>query len=74
MSLDERIEALTHTVELLGQMHLDSERRWEENDRKYQERFQQNEARFEKTIDVIEKLAQIAESHNQRLNDLERRH
>ena len=57
MSLDERLEALTHSVELLAQMHQDNERKYDE--------------RFHKILDVIEKLAQIAESHERRLNHLD---
>lgn len=73
MNLDERLEALTHSVELLAQMHLDNDRRYEERFRRYEERFQRIETRFEKTLSAIEKLAQIAESHHRRLNDLEDR-
>ncbi len=64
MSPDERIEALTHNVELLAQMHLDGERKFEERFRKYDER-------FNRILDAIEKLAQIASNHEGRLKDLE---
>jgi hypothetical protein len=64
MSLDERLEALTHSVELLAQMHQD-------NERKYEERFNKYDERFNKILDAIEKLAQIAESHERRLNHLD---
>ena len=57
MNLDERLEALTHTVELLAQMRIDDERKYEE--------------RFHRILDAIEKLAQIAESHERRLDGLE---
>jgi di/tripeptidase len=64
MNLDERLEALTHTVELLAQMRIDDER-------KYEERFKKFEERFHRILDAIEKLAQIAESHERRLDGLE---
>ena len=64
MTLDERLGALTHSVELLAQMH-------QNNGRKYEERFNKYEERFGKILDAIEKLAQIAESHERRLNHLD---
>jgi di/tripeptidase len=49
MTLDERVEALTHTVELMAQMRTDDERKYEE--------------RFHRILDVVERVAEIAESH-----------
>ena len=53
MTIDERIEALTHSVELLSQMHQD-------NEKTYAKLFQQ--------------MANILESHERRITDLENRH
>ena len=71
MTLDERIEALTHTVELLAQMHLDNERKFEERFAKFEERFGKYDERLAKVVDVVERLAAIAQSHEHRLNNLE---
>jgi di/tripeptidase len=57
MTLDERLEALTHTVELMAQMRTDDERKYEE--------------RFHRILDVVERVAEIAESHERPLDGLE---
>ncbi|MGA8028625.1 MAG: hypothetical protein WB992_15890 [Bryobacteraceae bacterium] len=71
MSPDERIEALTHTVELLAQMHLDNERKHDERLRQTDERLRQTDERLNRIVGVVEKLAQIAESHERRIDALE---
>lgn len=62
MNMDERLEALTHSVELLAAMQ-------EANEKQLQ--------RLEKlTIDIAEgtaRLLVVAESHEQRISDLESR-
>ncbi len=55
-NIDQRIEALTHSVELLSQMHQDSEKRYNRM--------------FEQLVTVTEQLAHIAENHERRLKDL----
>ena len=64
MNIDERIEALTHTVELLAQMHID-------NERANQKRFEQYDIRFEKVLGVIEQLTRVTEVHERRISHLE---
>ena len=66
MTIDERLEALTHTVELLAQMHLD-------RDREYQLRFQRNEERLRQLMDAMNRLGRIIEIDEQRLDDMEDR-
>lgn len=57
MTIDERIEALTHSVELMASMQHDHERR-----------FQQHDA---KMVEILERLSRIIDDHETRLNDLE---
>jgi copper oxidase (laccase) domain-containing protein len=60
MNIDERLEALTHSVELLAAMHKDSEKRMQ---------------RLEELVtDIAEgtaRLLHVAQVHEQRINDLE---
>jgi uncharacterized protein YukE len=60
MTTDERIEALTQSVELLASFHRDSEARYE--------------ARFSKMMDVIERIAHLVENHEHRIGGLEDKH
>ena len=59
MNLDQRLEALTQSVELLASLHRDLER--------------QTASRFAETLEFINRLAHIADSHEKRLDDLESR-
>jgi hypothetical protein len=72
MTLDERIEALTQSVELLVHSNRDNEAHItamrEENDR----RFAEISRLFAQTHEFINSLAHIAEAHEQRLHDLEK--
>ena len=58
MNTDERIEALTHSVELLSQMHQDNEKRYS----RY----------FESLTQSLTTLTRIAESHENRITNIER--
>ena len=59
MTIDERIEALTQTVELLAGMHQDLEKKWD--------------GRMLKMSEILEKLTRLIEIHEERLNDHKRR-
>ena len=59
MNIDQRLEALTQSVELLAAMHRDNERNMTE--------------RMAQMMDAITRLANIAAIHDQRLDDLENR-
>jgi hypothetical protein len=86
MTIDERLEALTQSVELLLHANHDNEARLtamrEENDRRFAEvgrdfaeigrRFAEIGRLFAETHDFINRLAHIAEAHEQRLEGLEK--
>ncbi|MGD0497892.1 MAG: hypothetical protein ABSC23_05590 [Bryobacteraceae bacterium] len=56
-NIDQRLEALTQTVELLAQMHKELER--------------ETAQRFGETLGFINRLAPIAQAHEDRLDDLQ---
>jgi hypothetical protein len=57
MNIDERLEALTHSVELLAQMHRDNEERYEK--------------RFADLTRIVAPIAQLVIAHEERLKRLE---
>jgi hypothetical protein len=57
MTIDERIEALTQSVELLSQMHQDNEKRYNRM--------------FEQLLDMNRRLIDIAGDHEDRIRRLE---
>ena len=57
MTIDERIEALTQSVELLSQMHQDNEKRYNRM--------------FEQLVSMNERLVRIVEDHDGRIRRLE---
>ena len=57
MTTDERIDALARSVELLTGLHRDLAK--------------ETAARFAETLRFINRLAHVAEAHEQRLDDLE---
>ena len=67
MNLDERLEALTHSVELLASMQRDTESRIAQ--------LAKNQKRLEQLATEIAegtaRLLRIVESHEQRISDLE---
>jgi hypothetical protein len=72
MTIDERLEALTHSVELWSHMHMDASK-------EYEERFRANEKRLAQLMDTMNRLGRILEIHDQqidahgdRLDNLER--
>ena len=65
MTLDQRLEALTQSVELLATMHKDLEQQTAQ-------RFAETAQRFTETLQFINQLARIASAHEQRIDDLER--
>jgi hypothetical protein len=60
MSIDERLEALTQTVEIIAAMQRDNEAR-----------FVQVTRNFETVLDSIKRLENIAAAHEQPIEDLE---
>ena len=73
MTIDERLEALTHSVELLAQMHLDRDREYQVRFQRNEERFQRNEERLRQLMDAMNRLGRIIEIDEQRLDDMEDR-
>jgi hypothetical protein len=63
-TIDERIEAVVQTLELLAAMQRDHEKHLAESDERFDKRFARWDQRFEK-------LLTIAESHERRIQDLE---
>ena len=64
MTIDERIDALTHSVELLAQIHTDNEKRAANNEK----RMLRN---FARTNRYITQLALLVFDHEQRLRSIE---
>lgn len=60
MTIDERLEAITHNIEILMGMQMANERR-----------FTLITENFEKAHDSIKRLENIAAAHEERLDDLE---
>jgi len=67
MNLDERLEALTHSVELLATMHKDSEKRVEHNEK----RMEHLEGLVTEIAEGTARLLHVVEVHEQRISDLE---
>jgi hypothetical protein len=74
MNIDERLEALTQTVELLAQMHKDNEQGMERFGREM-ERLSERNTRLEGLVTEIAegtaRLLHVVETHEQRINNLE---
>ena len=64
MTIDERIEALTQSVELLASFHRDVERHLDEANTR-------TERRFDQLATAIERVLGIVESHEHRIQGLE---
>lgn len=60
MDLDERLQTMSHDIELLISMQASNERRFEQIGRN-----------FEVIADSLKRLERIAAAHEQRLDDLE---
>lgn len=85
MTIDERLEAISQKLEMLATLHVELEQqtaagfaeiraRFAETDKKFAEtdkKFVEIAARFAETLVFINRLAHVAEAHEQRLDDLE---
>jgi hypothetical protein len=67
MNIDERLQALTETVEILAGMQRENEKRFAEIARD----LQQVSRNFETVHDSLVRLERIAVAHEERLDDLE---
>jgi|NGEPerStandDraft_6_1074524.scaffolds.fasta_scaffold447624_1 hypothetical protein len=70
-TIDDRIEAVVQTLELVAAMQRDNEKRLADSDQRWTERAAQWDQRFEKVMNGLERLTHVAESHERRLSDLE---
>jgi len=68
MTIDERLEALTQTVQLMAAMQRDNEVRWEA---RWEARWAKISQAIEQDGENIRALARIAEIHERRRTDLE---
>ena len=69
MTIDERLEALTQSVELSSRMHADNEKRATEAARANEKTDQANEKRFAVLIDTVNRIGRILEHHDITLDD-----
>ena len=76
--LSERVDAIAQSVELLTTLHRDLEQQAAidraETEAKFKEtaaKFKETAARFSETLGFINRLAHIAEAHDQRIERLE---
>jgi hypothetical protein len=71
MTIDERLEALTQSLELIAHMQQAEEKRAAERDDKTDQRISRILDVVEKQAGNIDKLAAIAHDHQQRIERLE---
>ncbi|HEU0139871.1 MAG TPA: hypothetical protein VFQ79_09185 [Bryobacteraceae bacterium] len=64
MTIDERLEALTQTVEIIAGMQQETERLMQESDRR-------TEARIAQLTETMNRLANIVIRHEERLDQLD---
>ena len=64
MNIDERLEALTQSVELLASFHRDNEAAMRKLDEKLSEK-------IDKLTDNIDRIAQLVLAHEHRIKDIE---
>jgi hypothetical protein len=79
MTIDERLEALAQSMEVLQGMHMDNDKRFTEQIRHLAVVAEQNEARVGELakrslqmMEAINRLAHIADIHDRRIERLER--
>jgi hypothetical protein len=71
MDIEQKLEALTQTVELLARMHLGNETLFREHQAEYRERSLRTDERLAQLMETMNRLANIVEAEDQRLDDLE---
>jgi len=69
--LTERVDAIAQSVELLTTLHRDLERQTAARFSETAAQFSATAARFSETLGFINRLAHVAEVHEQRLDNLE---
>jgi len=69
MTIDERLEALTQSLELWSHMHMDASKEYDERFRSLEKLFRANEERVAQLMDTMNRLGRILEIHDQQLDD-----
>jgi Ni,Fe-hydrogenase III large subunit len=69
--LTERVDAIAQSVELLTTLHRDLEQQAAAQRAETDARFSEVAARFSETLGFINRLAHVAEAHEQRIDRLE---
>jgi hypothetical protein len=76
MTIDERLEALTQSLELWSHMQMDASKEYNERFRSLEklfrdneERFRANEERVAQLMDTMNRLGRILEIHDQQIDD-----
>jgi hypothetical protein len=72
MTIDERLEALTQSLELWSHRHMDASKEYDERFRSLETLSRTNEERVAPLMGTRKRLGRILEKHGQRLDDLER--
>jgi hypothetical protein len=69
MTIDERLEALTHSLELWSHMQMDAGKEYEERFRSLEKLFHANEERVAQLMDTMNRLGRILEIHDRQIDD-----
>ncbi|HEX3879687.1 MAG TPA: hypothetical protein VHW24_22040 [Bryobacteraceae bacterium] len=64
MTIEQKLDALTQTVELLARMHVDHENQ-------YHERSMRTDQRLAQLMEAVTRLTNIDEAHEERLDNIE---
>jgi hypothetical protein len=64
MSIEQKLEALTQTVELLARMHVDHEK-------EYHQRSVRSDERLAQLMEAMTRLTNVVEAHEDRMDDFE---
>jgi hypothetical protein len=64
MGIEQKLEALTQTVELLARMHVDHEK-------EYHQRSVRSDERLAQLMEAMTRLTNVVEAHEDRMDDLE---
>ena len=71
MTIEQKLEALTQTVELLSRMQMDNEKLFRDHQAEYRERSTRTDERMAQLMEAITRLTNIDEAHEERLDGLE---
>jgi hypothetical protein len=69
MTVEGRLDALTHSLELMSHMQMDAFKERENDRQEYEKRFRANETRLAQLMDTMNRLGRILEIHDQQIDD-----